>query len=334
MTNHNQNQSNSNWTSISREDLKDAELKSIQRRRNRKIRSLLIVLLLIGAAVTISTNPFGILSMNNQKVTSSETQPEKSDDVALSTGPQDSLNCTYAAGFCGVDMLEKAIQHNRTDFDYKALPSTEEILEKKLEAYGHPYVLDGDRFFIFYFQDHDQPWSDMEHGESTVAASGCGTLCLSMVLTSLTGNIEAYTPDKLVKFLETEHIAAPNLSENSIPVTNRCLNTGIQITKYEDEYDTILDLDLVDETLEKGGYIILDQTKYANGLYSDTFASRNHYIVIRGGNQKDGYYIANPIWIYSSPDSEADFAPQNTTRIPADRFSALYYYTILPAGVE
>lgn len=340
MTEKNQNQSASGWTSISREDLKNAEIKSLTKRRNRKLRYLGTGLLLAAACGFLVNH--SLSKTEDQKAapaqtelareTTSETETAMSNlpDVALSTSGDDALSWSYGEGFCGISMFETAMKQGDTAFDLSALPTKEEILKAKLESYGYPYVMDGERFFIFYFQDHDQDWSQMEHGESTMEKSGCGTVCLSMVLTSMTGDIESYTPAKIAQFMVDEHIAAPNESDNSIPVTNRCLNTGLEIKKYEND----LDLDLVDETLEKGGYIIIDQFKYTSSEIANVFAARNHYMVIRGGNQEDGYYIANPLWAYSSDGSEVRYAPQNYTQIPAEMFHAFYYYTVLPGDED
>lgn len=182
-----------------------------------------------------------------------------------------------------------------------------------------------DEDFVFYFQDYDQPWSDYPHGTTTVSKSGCGTVSLAMCLATLTGDEKHYTPGRLARYMEKHEVLTPNVDVDSIPNMCRLLKSGC----HADTYYGNLDFDLVDETLKHGGFIILDQIAETGKKYNtQVFGRLNHYVVIRGGNQEDGYYIANALYGYSKEGSKAKYAPQNGSRIPKKMFKASYYYTI------
>lgn len=182
-----------------------------------------------------------------------------------------------------------------------------------------------DTNFVFYFQDNNQPWSDDPHGSSTISSSGCGTTSLAMVLATLTGDTEKYTPGTIAEYQRENEIPTPNQQVDTIPLLCEKMDTGCCAEYHSGN----LDLDLVDETLESGGYIILDAIADTGDESAYIFANYNHYIVIRDGNQKDGYYIANSLYRFSEKGSGYQYAPQNTTCIPAEKFTASYYYTIL-----
>lgn len=183
-----------------------------------------------------------------------------------------------------------------------------------------------DEDFVFYFQDHDQPWSAYPHGSSTVAKSGCGTVSLAMCLVTLTGDEDAYNPGKLAEYMEEHDMETPNQDVDCIPKLCEAMNTGC----HADTYYGDLDFEIVDETLKKGGFIILDQeAETGNELNNQVFSRINHYIVIRRGRQKKGYYIASSLYGYSSEDSNVAYAPQNGTKFSKEMFQARYYYAIL-----
>ena len=173
--------------------------------------------------------------------------------------------------------------------------------------------------FVFYFQE-DPLYADLPHGSSTISRSGCGTVSLAMVLSTLTGDKEAYSPDKLASFMEEEGIAPPNKSTEAIVTLCQKMNTGCTAVLHFGD----VSYKVVDETLASGGFVILDQ------LAGDkkTFAGFNHYIVIRGGCKEEGYQVANSLYRFSKEGSTESYAPQNSAIIPAEEFISSYYYTI------
>lgn len=209
--------------------------------------------------------------------------------------------------------------------DYKQAERPKETVAPETQVETKPQKTWRDEEFVFYFQDYDQPWSDLPHGKSTVRKSGCGTVSLAMCLATLTGDEESYTPDKLAIYMEEHDMDTPNMDVDCIPTLCEVLDTGC----YAETYYGDLDFDIVDQTLKEGGFIILDQIADTGKKYNkEVFGRLNHYVVIRRGNQKKGYYIANSLYGYSKEGSTAKYAPQNGTRIPKKMFKAHYYYTI------
>jgi hypothetical protein len=252
--------------------------------------------------------------------TSSEQNTDNTDETVSDTS--ESQVCLSTEG----QTTDMSTHQQTTDVNTEQAPTTTDAdIVKTTEnekVSSAPYEDSTD--FIFYFQDNNQPWSEYPHGSSVMRSSGCGTTSLAMVLATLTGDSDKYTPGTIAQYEREHNISTPNQDVDSIPLLCKELDTGCEAEYYSGS----LDLDLVDATLEKGGYIILDAIADTGDESARVFANYNHYIVIRGGNQTDGYYIANSLYRFSADNSSYRYAPQNERCIPAKEFHSSYYYTI------
>lgn len=144
---------------------------------------------------------------------------------------------------------------------------------------------------IPHFLQWDERWGYQSYGESTVAASGCGPTCLSMVIVGLTGDVTA-TPYALAKYSESNGYIDENDATYWAFMEFAAAKWGLNVVEaMEDEY-------YVSQELAAGHPIICS---VAPGDFTDI----GHFIVLTGYEDgvvtvKDPFSIKNTekTWIY------------------------------------
>lgn len=114
----------------------------------------------------------------------------------------------------------------------------------------------------------DERWGYASYGSSTIAASGCGPTCLSMVVAGLTGDVTA-TPYKLAKYSEENGYLDEENGTYWAFLTNASSGWGVSCQ------ETMLDESMVQQELEAGHPIICN-------VGPGDFTQVGHYIVLTG----------------------------------------------------
>ncbi len=138
----------------------------------------------------------------------------------------------------------------------------------------------------------DERWGYQSYGTSTIAASGCGPTCMSMVIAGLTGDVTA-TPYVLAKYSEQNGYVDESNNTYWKFLNQAGANWGISIT------ESGRDDALIVESLLAGHPVICS-------VGPGDFTSAGHFIVLTGydnGNVevKDPFSIKNTqkSWIYT-----------------------------------
>lgn len=125
----------------------------------------------------------------------------------------------------------------------------------------------------------DSRWGYYPYGESNIGLAGCGPVCLSMVIFSLTGNEDA-TPDKLADYsMKNGHYVAGVGTAWSL-MTAAPTAYGVSSKALG------LDESAMKQQLDQGGMIIC-------AMRPGDFTTTGHFIVIYGYD-KDGFLVNDP----------------------------------------
>lgn len=125
----------------------------------------------------------------------------------------------------------------------------------------------------------DSRWGYYAYGESNIGLAGCGPVCLSMVILSLTGNKDA-TPDRLADYsMKNGHYVSGAGTAWSL-MTAAPAAYGISARELG------LDESAMKQLLDQGGMIIC-------AMRPGDFTTTGHFIVIYGYGQ-DGFLVNDP----------------------------------------
>ncbi len=126
---------------------------------------------------------------------------------------------------------------------------------------------------------YDGRWGYYPYGESNIGLAGCGPVCLSMVIFSLTGNEDA-TPDKLADYsMKNRHYVAGAGTAWSL-MTAAPAAYGVSAKELG------LDENAMKHLLDQGGMIIC-------AMRPGDFTTTGHFIVIYGYD-RDGFLVNDP----------------------------------------
>ncbi len=160
--------------------------------------------------------------------------------------------------------------------------------------------IDGKSFIYYDQKDYSNPFcGGSGYGEETIAASGCGTTSMAMVINNLT--------DTKVTPIITSNNAAkmsgactPSGGTNFVYFENEAKNYGLTYKWLTKDSDGI---NKAKEILNSGGLVI------ANVGPASPFTSGGHYIVIRSITSDDKVYVADPNHheLFDTPYPLSDF---------------------------
>lgn len=129
------------------------------------------------------------------------------------------------------------------------------------------------------FIQWDERWGYYPYGDSNLGLAGCGPVCLSMVIFSLTGNADA-TPDKLADYsMKNRHYVSGAGTAWSL-MTAAPAAYGVSAKQIG------LDESVMKRCLDQGGMIIC-------AMRPGDFTTTGHFIVIHGYNG-DGFLVNDP----------------------------------------
>ncbi len=125
----------------------------------------------------------------------------------------------------------------------------------------------------------DKRWGYSPYGESIIALSGCGPVCLSMVVVTLTGNTE-WTPARVAQFSEENGYYVQGVGTAWSLMTEGAEQLGVKAEELS------LSESAMKAVLDEGGAIICT-------LRPGDFTTEGHYIVIHGYNE-EGFLVNDP----------------------------------------
>lgn len=129
------------------------------------------------------------------------------------------------------------------------------------------------------FMQWDSRWGYYPYGESNIGLAGCGPVCLSMVIFSLTGNADA-TPDKLADYsIKNGHYVAQ-------AGTAWSLMTAAPAVYGVSAKELGLDERVIKQWLDQEGMVIC-------AMRPGDFTTTGHFIVIYGYDT-DGFLVNDP----------------------------------------
>ncbi len=254
-------------------------------RRRRQKRKLQMIGVIAGAAVIIcgigvwnavhkeegkNISPAAaadkVSAQKNKKVKKEEKSPEelRAEEIAK-------VKEEAAAAGCPQSMIDLIDKNDETldfvrDFSSKKDVPVAETIGDAPEAGVIPHLL-----------QWDERWGYAPYGSSTIAASGCGPTCISMVIAGLTGDVTA-TPYKLAKFSEENGYIDEENGTYWAFLTNAASGWGISCQ------ETMLDESMVQQELEAGHPIICN-------VGPGDFTQVGHYIILTG--YSDGNVTVN-----------------------------------------
>lgn len=125
----------------------------------------------------------------------------------------------------------------------------------------------------------DKRWGYAPYGESIIALSGCGPVCLSMVVVTLTGNTE-WTPARVAQFSEEKGYYVTGVGTAWSLMKEGAQQLGVTARELS------LSESAMQEVLDEGGAIICT-------LRPGDFTTEGHFIVIRGYDET-GFLVNDP----------------------------------------
>ena len=129
------------------------------------------------------------------------------------------------------------------------------------------------------FMQWDSRWGYYPYGENNIGLAGCGPVCLSMVIFSLTGNKSA-TPDKLADYSMKNGHYVTGVG------TAWSLMTAAPAAYGMSARELGLDENVMKQQLDHGGMIIC-------AMRPGDFTTTGHFIVIYGYD-RDGFLVNDP----------------------------------------
>lgn len=235
------------------------------------------------------------------------------------------------------------------------------------------YGATGSGEWVFYFQGGSEIWAKWDYtgiNDATYQGQGCGITSVAMVISTyaqkngkdITKEVEVHKgsasggsssdPSGACRKVAGDTAKAPIYSPPAIrekgyekygyiPYTAGERGAIPDLFKLYPEANVTcssdksgdFDLDELDSVLAKGGCAIVCYNKSVTKDGVCVWTTGGHYVVIRGGNQKDGYLAADPNSNHSENGATgiADWRPYNSNVFPKEVVkSTSYYYYITP----
>lgn len=160
--------------------------------------------------------------------------------------------------------------------------------------------IDGKSFIYYDQKDYSNPFcGGSGYGEETIAASGCGTTSMAMVINNLTD----YKVDPIVTSNNAANMSGactPSGGTNFVYFREEAKRYGLEYSIFAQNQKGIEDAKKI---LNSGGLVI------ANVGPASPFTSGGHYIVIRSITSDDKVYVADPNHheLFDTPYPLSDF---------------------------
>ncbi len=151
---------------------------------------------------------------------------------------------------------------------------TERILAQDVEA-----LSDGERLLVYYNQ-LDPAWADKPFGWDPIGNYGCGPTSLSMVVSSLTG--EVIDPEEMAAWAGSQGYSAPQQGSYLSIVEGTASYYKLNCAPV-----STLDVDSLRQALSEGGFIVAL-------MGPGHFTRGGHFIVLRGVTAEGKILVGDP----------------------------------------
>lgn len=145
---------------------------------------------------------------------------------------------------------------------------------------GDQEVLTGGVVEMVYFNQGEQPWADQPYGRDNIGGYGCGPTCMSMVVSTLTGQV--VDPAEMASLASQEGYCAPGSGSYLSIVQGIAEQYGIQAEPYANWTSESLSNELASGHL----FVAL--------MGEGHFTAGGHFIVLRGITLEGKVLVADP----------------------------------------
>ena len=173
-------------------------------------------------------------------------------------------------------------------------------------------------------------WLNSGGGMDNICGGGCGSLSTSIVCAHYSGDDSESSycyPSKTANEYYSKH-NQPNRSNTAITsfFNEWHPELGLTATIYWND----IDLNELDRVLSQGGACIADFQSYTKYNGRSVWTSGGHYVTIIGGNQTDGYRVADSNGGHSTGGSGiSEWAPYSEHTFEAEYIQHPWYYYLI-----
>lgn len=176
--------------------------------------------------------------------------------------------------------------HNEYSFDQLIEDDNQDYLESSEFDFSSYEFINGSTDVV-YFNQADSRWKSTPYGKTgTIGKSGCGPTSLSIVISTLTGNI--VNPVEMSKWTYKNGYYAEGVGSYHSLIPNGSKHFGLKV-----EGARIDQVDKIVQALSSGQLVIAIMGK-------GHFTSSGHFIVLRGITEEGKILVADPISIKRS----------------------------------
>lgn len=135
---------------------------------------------------------------------------------------------------------------------------------------------------VSYYNQTEEPWAQVRFSGTTIRSSGCGPVCMAMVVSTLTG--QTVTPAQVAEFTEERGLYVPGRGTSHSLPSMAAGHWGLSVRRVHKSR-----MEEVKYALQEGALAVVICKEY-----SITGSGSGHYIVLTGVTREGYFTIADP----------------------------------------
>ncbi|MFR2794413.1 MAG: transglycosylase SLT domain-containing protein [Eisenbergiella sp.] len=135
---------------------------------------------------------------------------------------------------------------------------------------------------VSYYNQTEEPWAQVRFSGTTIRSSGCGPVCMAMVVSTLTG--QTVTPAQVAEFTEESGLYVPGRGTSHSLPSMAAGHWGFSVRRVHKSR-----MEEVKYALQEGALAVVICKEY-----SITGSGSGHYIVLTGVTREGYFTIADP----------------------------------------
>lgn len=135
---------------------------------------------------------------------------------------------------------------------------------------------------VSYYNQTEEPWAQVRFSGTTIRSSGCGPVCMAMVVSTLTG--QTVTPAQVAEFTEESGLYVPGRGTSHSLPSMAAGHWGLSVRRVHKSR-----MEEVKYALQEGALAVVICKEY-----SITGSGSGHYIVLAGVTREGYFTIADP----------------------------------------
>lgn len=135
---------------------------------------------------------------------------------------------------------------------------------------------------VSYYNQTEEPWAQVRFSGTTIRSSGCGPVCMAMVVSTLTG--QTVTPAQVAEFTEESGLYVPGRGTSHSLPSMASGHWGLSVRRVHKSR-----MEEVKYALQEGALAVVICKEY-----SITGSGSGHYIVLTGVTREGYFTIADP----------------------------------------